>query len=78
MKEFFRTQLKHVGTERSPRKTYNGFIKAVIPKAHVGKVNALMPAPAGDVFWSGGDDGWIREWEADHENLKQTKHRRKT
>jgi len=46
------------------RKTYNGFIQAVIPKAHAGRVNALMPAPAGDVFWSGGDDGWIREWEA--------------
>ena len=46
------------------RKTYNGFIQAVIPKAHVGRVNALMPTPAGDVFWSGGDDGWIREWEA--------------
>lgn len=45
-------------------KTYNGFIQAVIPKAHAGRVNALMPAPAGDVFWSGGDDGWIREWEA--------------
>ena len=46
------------------RKTYNGFIQAVIRKAHAGRVNALMPAPAGDVFWSGGDDGWIREWEA--------------
>ena len=37
----------------------------MIPKAHLGgKVNALMPAPAGDTFWSGGDDGWIRQWEA--------------
>eukprot|EP00438_Fugacium_kawagutii_P016764 Skav231115 [mRNA] locus=scaffold7:4545:20985:- [translate_table: standard] len=53
-----------VETIADERKTYDGFIKALIPKAHVGKVNALMPAPAGDVFWSGGDDGWIREWEA--------------
>ena len=52
------------GLSRQARKTYNGFLQALIPRAHVGKVNAMVPAPAGDVFWSGGDDGWIREWEA--------------
>ena len=45
-------------------RTYNGFIVAVISKAHAGSVAALVSAPAGNMLYSGGDDGWIRIWEA--------------
>lgn len=45
------------------RKSYNGFLQAIIPQAHIGRVNALLAQPAGDQFWSGGDDGWIRLWQ---------------
>ena len=44
--------------------SYNGFIVAVIPKAHAGAVNAMVAAPAGGNFYSAGADGFIRVWEA--------------
>ena len=50
--------------QQRSRYIYNQIIKAVIPKAHIGGVNAMMAAPAGDIIYSGGDDGWIRWWQA--------------
>ncbi|CAE7324654.1 unnamed protein product [Symbiodinium natans] len=44
-------------------KTYNGFLKSLIPKAHEGSVNALVSAPAGNTLYSGGQDGVIRMWD---------------
>ncbi|CAK9106724.1 WD repeat-containing protein tag-125 [Durusdinium trenchii] len=44
--------------------SYNGFIVAVIPKAHAGAVNAMVAAPAGGNFYSAGADGFIRVWES--------------
>ena len=50
-------------------KVYNGFIEAVIPKAHVGPVKAMAAAPALNIFYSAGDDGFIRIWSADAKPL---------
>lgn len=36
----------------------------VVPKAHAGCVTALLAAPAGNSFFSGGHDGFIRQWRA--------------
>ena len=49
---------------RGTWRTYNGFIVSVIPKAHDGGVNALLAAPAGGSFYSGGHDGFIKIWRA--------------
>mmetsp|Transcript_41574 Transcript_41574/g.96805 ORF Transcript_41574/g.96805 Transcript_41574/m.96805 type:complete len:670 (-) Transcript_41574:115-2124(-) len=45
-------------------RTYNGFITAIVPKAHDGAVTALVSAPAGGTLYSGGEDGLICMWEA--------------
>ena len=45
-------------------RTYNGFIVSIVPKAHAGCVTALLAAPAGGTYYSGGHDGVIRLWRA--------------
>ena len=44
-------------------KTYNGFLRSIIPQAHDGAVTAMVSAPAGNTLYSGGSDGYIRMWD---------------
>ena len=47
-----------------PSLHHDSELPQVVPKAHAGCVTALLAAPAGNSFFSGGHDGFIRQWRA--------------